>query len=120
MSQVVGLPTSEAGSNWELGRIANWEFTKFRFWLVLKGNKPSQAASTTYFIFQECFVMKQFINVNLCFVDRKAISPGFQGLSNFDKIVGGLVWCIETCDLDVDVLLFQVISSSSFQKTSIL
>ena len=32
----------------------------------------------------------------------------FQGLSNFDKMVGGLVWCIETCDFDVDadVLLF--------------
>ena len=33
----------------------------------------------------------------------------FQGLDNFDKVVGGLVWCIEVCnvvDIDVD-LLFQ-------------
>ncbi len=29
-------------------------------------------------------------------------------MSNFDKIVGGLTWCIETCNFDVDVdLLFQ-------------
>lgn len=31
-----------------------------------------------------------------------------KGLSNFDKVVGGLVWCLETCNFDVDVdLLFQ-------------
>ncbi|KAI8426311.1 hypothetical protein MSG28_005184 [Choristoneura fumiferana] len=31
-----------------------------------------------------------------------------QGLSAFDKIVGGLSWCIELCDIDVDVsLLFE-------------
>ncbi|XP_063892977.1 coiled-coil domain-containing protein 93-like [Helicoverpa armigera] len=31
-----------------------------------------------------------------------------QGLSEFDKIVGGLTWCIELCDIDVDVsLLFE-------------
>ncbi|XP_059053892.1 coiled-coil domain-containing protein 93 isoform X2 [Achroia grisella] len=31
-----------------------------------------------------------------------------QGLSPFDKIVGGLTWCIELCDIDVDVsLLFE-------------
>ncbi|KAG7296188.1 hypothetical protein JYU34_021289 [Plutella xylostella] len=31
-----------------------------------------------------------------------------QGLSAFDKIVGGLTWCIELCDIDVDVsLLFE-------------
>ncbi|XP_049549351.1 coiled-coil domain-containing protein 93 isoform X2 [Anopheles darlingi] len=30
-----------------------------------------------------------------------------QGLSPFDKIVGGMTWCIEACDYDVDVdLLF--------------
>lgn len=30
-----------------------------------------------------------------------------QGLSIFDKIVGGMTWCIEACDYDVDVdLLF--------------
>lgn len=30
-----------------------------------------------------------------------------QGLSSFDKIVGGMTWCIEACDYDVDVdLLF--------------
>ena len=32
----------------------------------------------------------------------------FQGLSNFDKVVGGLVWCIEVCNVDIDIdLLFQ-------------
>lgn len=31
-----------------------------------------------------------------------------KGLSPFDKVVGGMVWCISTCDFDVDVdLLFQ-------------
>lgn len=31
-----------------------------------------------------------------------------QGLSEFDKIVGGLTWCIELCDIDIDVsLLFE-------------
>ncbi|KAL4703277.1 hypothetical protein ACJJTC_015409 [Scirpophaga incertulas] len=31
-----------------------------------------------------------------------------QGLSAFDKIVGGLTWCIELCDIDVDIsLLFE-------------
>ncbi len=31
-----------------------------------------------------------------------------KGLSPFDKIVGGMVWCITTCDFDIDVdLLFQ-------------
>ena len=31
-----------------------------------------------------------------------------KGLSEFDKIVGGLTWCITTCNFDVDVdLLFQ-------------
>ncbi|KAM3966186.1 coiled-coil domain-containing protein 93 [Aphomia sociella] len=31
-----------------------------------------------------------------------------QGLSPFDKIVGGLTWCIELCDIDVDIsLLFE-------------
>ncbi|KAG8223689.1 hypothetical protein J437_LFUL004054 [Ladona fulva] len=31
-----------------------------------------------------------------------------KGLSSFDKIVGGMTWCIETCNFDVDVdLLFQ-------------
>lgn len=31
----------------------------------------------------------------------------FQGIDIFDKVVGGLVWCIETCNFDVDILLFQ-------------
>ncbi|XP_039305912.1 coiled-coil domain-containing protein 93 isoform X2 [Solenopsis invicta] len=31
-----------------------------------------------------------------------------KGLSNFDKVVGGMTWCIESCNFDVDVdLLFQ-------------
>jgi hypothetical protein len=31
-----------------------------------------------------------------------------KGLSSFDKVVGGMTWCIETCNFDVDVdLLFQ-------------
>ncbi|XP_053606602.1 coiled-coil domain-containing protein 93 [Plodia interpunctella] len=31
-----------------------------------------------------------------------------QGLTPFDKIVGGLTWCIELCDIDVDIsLLFE-------------
>ncbi|KAF4513813.1 UNVERIFIED_CONTAM: hypothetical protein B566_EDAN015876 [Ephemera danica] len=31
-----------------------------------------------------------------------------KGLTPFDKVVGGLVWCIENCNVDVDVdLLFQ-------------
>lgn len=30
-----------------------------------------------------------------------------KGLSAFDKVVGGMTWCIECCDYDVDVdLLF--------------
>ena len=35
-----------------------------------------------------------------------------QGLSDFDKVVGGLVWCIEVCNVDIDVdLLFEEDSS---------
>ncbi|XP_054274771.1 coiled-coil domain-containing protein 93 isoform X2 [Macrosteles quadrilineatus] len=31
-----------------------------------------------------------------------------KGLSAFDKIVGGMTWCIDSCDVDIDVdLLFQ-------------
>lgn len=31
-----------------------------------------------------------------------------KGLSSFDKVVGGMTWCIESCNVDVDVdLLFQ-------------
>ncbi|XP_011696543.1 PREDICTED: coiled-coil domain-containing protein 93 [Wasmannia auropunctata] len=31
-----------------------------------------------------------------------------KGLTNFDKVVGGMTWCIESCNFDVDVdLLFQ-------------
>ncbi|XP_043257367.1 coiled-coil domain-containing protein 93 isoform X2 [Colletes gigas] len=31
-----------------------------------------------------------------------------KGLSNFDKVIGGMTWCIESCNYDVDVdLLFQ-------------
>ena len=39
-----------------------------------------------------------------------------KGLSAFDKIVGGMTWCITTCNFDVDVdLLFQE-SSTIGQK----
>lgn len=39
---------------------------------------------------------------------NNTISYFFQGLSNFDKVVGGLVWCIEVCNVDIDIdLLFQ-------------
>ena len=39
---------------------------------------------------------------------NNTISHFFQGLSNFDKVVGGLVWCIEVCNVDIDIdLLFQ-------------
>ncbi|XP_053987430.1 coiled-coil domain-containing protein 93 [Hylaeus volcanicus] len=31
-----------------------------------------------------------------------------KGLSNFDKVIGGMTWCIESCNFDVDIdLLFQ-------------
>lgn len=31
-----------------------------------------------------------------------------KGLSSFDKVVGGMTWCIETCNVDIDIdLLFQ-------------
>lgn len=31
-----------------------------------------------------------------------------KGLSSFDKVVGGMTWCIESCNVDLDVdLLFQ-------------
>ena len=31
-----------------------------------------------------------------------------KGLSSFDKVVGGMTWCIESCNFDIDVdLLFQ-------------
>uniref|UniRef100_A0A1B6BZX6 CCDC93 N-terminal domain-containing protein n=1 Tax=Clastoptera arizonana TaxID=38151 RepID=A0A1B6BZX6_9HEMI len=31
-----------------------------------------------------------------------------KGLSSFDKVVGGMTWCIDSCDVDIDVdLLFQ-------------
>lgn len=31
-----------------------------------------------------------------------------KGLSNFDKVIGGMTWCIESCNFDVDIdLLFR-------------
>lgn len=31
-----------------------------------------------------------------------------KGLTPFDKVVGGMTWCIESCNVDLDVdLLFQ-------------
>jgi hypothetical protein len=39
-----------------------------------------------------------------------------KGLSAFDKIVGGMTWCITTCNFDLDIdLLFQE-SSTIGQK----
>ena len=49
-----------------------------------------------------------------CFILRLAgyFRARIKGLSAFDKIVGGMTWCISTCSVDVDVdLLFQENSS---------
>ena len=39
-----------------------------------------------------------------------------KGLSDFDKIIGGLTWCITTCNYDVDVDLLYQESSTIGQK----
>ncbi len=39
-----------------------------------------------------------------------------KGLSAFDKIVGGMTWCIDTCNFDVDVDLLFNESSTIGQK----
>ncbi|XP_017775729.1 PREDICTED: coiled-coil domain-containing protein 93 isoform X2 [Nicrophorus vespilloides] len=42
-----------------------------------------------------------------------------KGLSSFDKVVGGMTWCIESCNVDLDVdLLFQE-NSTIGQKISL-
>lgn len=51
-------------------------------------------------------------NVKLSEIVELLLAAGYfrariKGLSPFDKIVGGMTWCIETCNFDVDVdLLF--------------
>lgn len=43
-----------------------------------------------------------------------------KGLSAFDKIVGGMTWCITTCNFDIDIdLLFQE-SSTIGQKIALV
>ena len=49
---------------------------------------------------------------NKCHDFYKITFHKIQGLSDFDKVVGGLVWCIEVCNVDIDVdLLFEEDSS---------
>nr|KAF6336264.1 coiled-coil domain containing 93 [Myotis myotis] len=52
-------------------------------------------------------------NVKLTEILELLVAAGYfrariKGLSPFDKVVGGMTWCITTCNFDVDVdLLFQ-------------
>ncbi|CAO2636614.1 Coiled-coil domain-containing protein 93 [Lemmus lemmus] len=52
-------------------------------------------------------------NVKLAEILELLVAAGYfrariKGLSPFDKVVGGMTWCISTCNFDVDVdLLFQ-------------
>ncbi|KAK2504319.1 hypothetical protein MC885_009788 [Smutsia gigantea] len=52
-------------------------------------------------------------NVKLAEILELLVAAGYfrariKGLSPFDKVVGGMTWCITTCNFDVDVdLLFQ-------------
>ena len=39
-----------------------------------------------------------------------------KGLSAFDKIVGGMTWCIDTCNFDIDIDLLFNESSTIGQK----
>lgn len=38
--------------------------------------------------------------------DKLDHSEPLQGLPDFDKVLGGLVWCLEVCNFDVDIDLF--------------
>ncbi|ERE73166.1 coiled-coil domain-containing protein 93 [Cricetulus griseus] len=63
-------------------------------------------------------------NVKLTEILELLVAAGYfrariKGLSPFDKVVGGMTWCITTCNFDVDVdLLFQE-NSTIGQKMSI-
>uniref|UniRef100_UPI00358FA7C7 coiled-coil domain-containing protein 93 isoform X2 n=1 Tax=Myxine glutinosa TaxID=7769 RepID=UPI00358FA7C7 len=63
-------------------------------------------------------------NVKLAETLELLVAAGYfrariKGLSPFDKVVGGMVWCITTCNFDVDVdLLFQE-SSTIGQKIAL-
>ncbi|KAK1166000.1 coiled-coil domain-containing protein 93-like [Acipenser oxyrinchus oxyrinchus] len=52
-------------------------------------------------------------NVKLAEILELLVAAGYfrariKGLSPFDKVVGGMTWCITTCNIDIDVdLLFQ-------------
>ncbi|XP_032880514.1 coiled-coil domain-containing protein 93 [Amblyraja radiata] len=52
-------------------------------------------------------------NVKLTEILELLVAAGYfrariKGLSSFDKVVGGMTWCITTCNFDIDVdLLFQ-------------
>ncbi|XP_051786711.1 coiled-coil domain-containing protein 93 isoform X1 [Erpetoichthys calabaricus] len=52
-------------------------------------------------------------NVKLAEILELLLAAGYfrariKGLSSFDKVVGGMTWCITTCNFDIDVdLLFQ-------------
>lgn len=39
-----------------------------------------------------------------------------KGLSPFDKVVGGMTWCIESCTVDIDVNLLFLENSTIGQK----
>ncbi|CAG0897994.1 unnamed protein product [Darwinula stevensoni] len=42
-----------------------------------------------------------------------------KGLSPFDKIIGGMTWCIETCSFDIDIDLFYSDTLSLGQKITL-
>ncbi|KQK83005.1 hypothetical protein AAES_64128 [Amazona aestiva] len=52
-------------------------------------------------------------NIKLTEILELLVAAGYfrariKGLSPFDKVVGGMTWCITTCSFDIDVdLLFQ-------------
>ncbi|XP_072469396.1 coiled-coil domain-containing protein 93 [Notamacropus eugenii] len=63
-------------------------------------------------------------NVKLAEILELLVAAGYfrariKGLSPFDKVVGGMTWCITTCNFDIDVdLLFQE-NSTIGQKISL-
>ncbi|KAM8857193.1 coiled-coil domain-containing protein 93 isoform 2-T2 [Synchiropus picturatus] len=80
------------------------------FGRVRSGSKPSSAAD------QEVQVESredEEQSVKLAEILELLLAAGYfrariKGMSPFDKVVGGMTWCITTCNFDVDVdLLFQ-------------